>query len=133
MEISIKPKIYNFIFIVLLLIMVPACELFLPFPENEELKLDAILLASPENESTISLGYSDGIKFYWTNIDENKDYKVVYEFYLSENPSPGLIETDLTSNNYYLKLAKNKTYYWKVIAKLDGKAAESEVWSFRTE
>jgi len=119
--------------LLLLILIVPACELFLPFPESEELKLDKLSLNSPANRSTINLDYYNEVELDWVDISEDKNYEVEYELYISETPSPGLYSSNLSSSYYTLKLEKNKTYYWKVVAKLENKISESETWSFTTE
>jgi len=120
------------LFIFQLILVVPACELFLPFPEDEELVLETIILVKPQNGSNITLNNYD-IQFSWTDIGENENYNTYYEFYLGESPNPGLYASDLSYNYYNLDLEKNKTYYWKIVSKVDDKYSESEVWSFTTD
>ena len=127
----IKTKVVFILFI--LLIVAPACELFLPLPENEELKLEALLLNSPINGSTILIESYSQIELAWADIDQDKHYQVDYELYISENPIPGLYISNLENNTFRIELDRNKRYYWKVVAKLDDKVVESEVWSFMTE
>ena len=59
---------------------------------------------------------------------------VKYDLYISGSPEPSLYKSDLTSTFYTIEdpLSPNKTYYWKVVAKIGEELVESQIWNFTT-
>ncbi len=72
-------------------------------------------------------------KLSWECSDPDGD-PLKYDVYLGTNPNPPLVFKDLDENKYDpMTLDKNKTYYWKIVAKDGGGGVrEGPVWKFTT-
>lgn len=81
---------------------------------------------SPANNAT-NQGMS--LQLTWESVNALK-----YDVYLdTQNPPVAKIASDITSKSYNVAyLSANTRYYWKVAAKNDAGATESDVWSFTT-
>ena len=56
-----------------------------------------------------------------------------FDVYFGQSSSPGLYRSDVSSSQLALsKLGKNKTYYWRVVAKNAGGSTSSPTWWFST-
>jgi len=95
---------------------------------------------TPADEET---GVSVWTNLSWNCSDADGD-KLSYDIYFGTTPAPPIIKSDYNDKTYDLgedPLELGTTYYWKIVAKDNpraaayggSKTAESPVWSFTTE
>jgi len=70
----------------------------------------------------------------WSLVSPFAFEGVKYDLYISGNSEPLLYKSNLIETFYTVEepLSPNKTYYWKVVAKIDGEVVESRTWNFTT-
>lgn len=70
----------------------------------------------------------------WAACTDPDNDPVKYDVYYGTSATPGLVQSDLTTNSYSLpSFVSNTVFYWKVIAKDDqGNSSAGPVWTYRT-